>query len=229
MWFNHVVIAPWFPSLDSVPSPMSPVPDTRERILDAAKAAFHERGTSGARMQEIADAAGINKALIHYYFNNKDTLAAAVFQRELRTLVQPVMLTMASDMPLDDKVRTVIGMYLDRLSALPQMPGYILAEMHFHPERLSKLMTSITEGDPQDMAARVFARLGTQIDEAVEAGRMAPLSPHQFMVNLVALCVFPFAARPLLSFVMGGPDVFDTMIEQRRDSLTQFFLRGLRP
>lgn len=208
---------------------MSTAPDTRERILDAAKAAFHERGTSGARMQEIADAAGINKALIHYYFKNKDTLAAAVFQRELRTLVQPVLHTLASDLPLDEKVRTVIGMYLDRLPALPQMPGYILAEMHFHPERLSELMASIAGSDPQEMAGRVFARLGAQIDEAVGAGRMAPLSPHQFVVNLVALCVFPFAARPLLSFVVGGPDVFDTMIEERRESLTQFFLRGLRP
>ena len=208
---------------------MSTAPDTRERILDAAKAAFHERGTSGARMQEIADAAGINKALIHYYFQNKDPLAAAVFQRALRTLVQPVLHTLASDRPLDDKVRTVIGMYLDHLSDLPQMPGYILAEMHFHPERLSELMTSITGSDPQEMASRVFARLGAQIDEAVAAGEMAPLSPHQFMVNLVALCVFPFAARPLLSFVIGGSDVFDTMIDERRESLTQFFLRGLRP
>ena len=203
--------------------------DTKERILDAAKAAFHERGTSGARMQEIADSAGINKALIHYYFNNKDTLAAAVFQRELRTLVQPVLQTLASELPLEDKVRTVIGMYLDRLTALPQMPGYILAEMHFHPERLEALMTSITDRDPRDMADRVFARLGEQIDDAVASGRMAPMPPHQFMVNLVSLCVFPFASRPLLSFVLGGPDSFDTMIEERRDSLTQFFLRGLRP
>jgi AcrR family transcriptional regulator len=208
---------------------MSSATDTRERILDAAKAAFHERGTSGARMQEIADSAGINKALIHYYFKNKDTLAVAVFRRELRTLVQPVLQTLASDLPIEDKVRTVIGMYLDRLTELPQMPGYILAEMHFHPERLAELMTSITESDPRELANRVFARLGEQIDEAVTAGRMAPMPPHQFMVNLVALCVFPFASRPLLSFVLGGPDSFDTMIEERRDSLTQFFLRGLRP
>jgi AcrR family transcriptional regulator len=222
LWTPNAHFEPETPS-------MSPAPDARERILDAAKAAFHDRGTSGARMQEIADSAGINKALIHYYFKNKDTLAAAVFQRELRTLVQPVMQTLASDLPLDDKVRTVIGMYLDRLPALPQMPGYILAEMHFHPERLSELMTSITESDPQDLARRVFDRLGAQIDAAVAAGRMAPIPPHQFMVNLVALCVFPFAARPLLSFVMGGSEVFDTMIEERRESLTQFFLRGLRP
>jgi AcrR family transcriptional regulator len=180
-------------------------------------------------MQEIADSAGINKALIHYYFKNKDTLAAAVFQRELRTLVQPVLQTLASELPLEDKVRTVIGMYLDRLTALPQMPGYILAEMHFHPERLEALMTSITDSHPREMADRVFARLGAQIADAVEAGRMAPMTPHQFMVNLVSLSVFPFASRPLLSLVLGGPASFDTMIEERRDSLTQFFLRGLRP
>lgn len=208
---------------------MASEPDTRERILDAAKTAFHESGTSGARMQEIADSAGINKALIHYYFKNKDTLAAAVFQRELRTLVQPVLQTLASETPLEEKVRTVIGMYLERLAELPQMPGYILAEMHFHPERLGELMTAITQSDPHEMAERVFARLGQQIEVAVAEGRLAPIHPHQFMVNLIALCVFPFAARPLLSFVMGSPEVFDTMIDDRRESLTRFFLRGLRP
>lgn len=180
-------------------------------------------------MQEIADAAGINKALIHYYFKNKDTLAAAVFQRELGTLVRPVLTTLASDLDLDAKVERVVEIYMERLPALPQMPGYLLAEMHFHPERLSELMSSIAETEPQAMAERVFDRLGRQIDEAVAEGRMAPISPHQFLVNLVSLCVFPFAARPLLSFVMGGSEPFDAMIDERRRSLARFVTRGLRP
>jgi TetR/AcrR family transcriptional regulator len=203
--------------------------DSRERILDAARDAFLDRGTSGARMQEIADAAGVNKALIHYYFQNKDTLARAVFQRELKSLVQPVMNTLASQRPLEDKVRTVVGLYTEKLSAFPQMPGYVLAEMHFHPERLEEFVTSLTDVAPDVMGRTVFDVLGHQIDEAVAEGRMRPLPPRQFMVNLISLCVFPFAARPLLTLVTGGEAEFDAFIAERRDSLADFFLQALRP
>ena len=204
-------------------------PDTRERILDAAKTALLENGTSGARMQDIANEAGVNKALLHYYFRNKDNLAAAVFERELKGLMGPVLQAMASDLALEEKVRTAIGLYIERLSAFPQMPGYVLAEMHFHPERLEELFTSVAGMAPTAMADRVFGALGRQIDEAVAEGRIRPISPHQFMVNLVSLCVFPFAARPLLVLVTGGQDKFDAMIEERRESLAEFFLGGLRP
>jgi len=209
--------------------PTTTDPDTRERILDAAKTALLERGTSGARMQDIADEAGVNKALLHYYFRNKDTLAAAVFERELKRLMGPVLQTMASDLALEEKVSTAIGHYIERLSAFPQMPGYVLAEMHFHPERLEDLFTSVAGMAPTEMSDRVFRALGRQIDEAVAEGRMRPISPQQFMVNLVSLCVFPFAARPLLVLVTGGREQFDSMIEERRESLTEFFLGALRP
>jgi TetR/AcrR family transcriptional regulator len=203
--------------------------DTRDRILDAAKGVFLERGTSGARMQEIADTAGVNKALIHYYFRNKDTLADAVFHRELRALVQPVFHTLASELPLEEKVEATVGLYLDHLSAFPQMPGYVLADMHFHPGRLEEFFEAMTDVAPGPMGQRVFTALGRQIDEAVAQGRMRPLTPRQFMVNLVSLCVFPFAARPLLTLVMGGDDEFQTMIDERRTTLTEFFLGALRP
>ena len=188
-----------------------------------------ERGTSGARMQDIADSAGVNKALLHYYFQNKDNLSAAVFRRELRQLLQPVLQILASSRPLEDKVRMAVDLYLDRLSAFPLMPGYVLAEMHFHPDRLEELLTSITDLAPQEVGKTVFGALERQIGEAVESGDMRPVSPQQFLVNLVSLCVFPFAARPLLVLVTGGEDRFEAMIEDRRETLADFFLGGLRP
>jgi AcrR family transcriptional regulator len=206
-----------------------PDPDTRERILDAAKNVFLERGTSGARMQDIADAAEVNKALLHYYFQNKDNLSGAVFQRELGRLIQPVLQTLGSDLPLEEKVRTAIDLYLARLSAFPLMPGYVLAEIHFHPDRLEALLASVADVAPREIGTKVFAVLGRQIDDAVAAGRMRPISPHQFLVNLVSLCVFPFAARPLLVLVTGGDEHFDAMIEERRETLADFFLGALRP
>lgn len=204
-------------------------PDTRERILDAARHAFRERGTAGARMQEIADAAGVNKALLHYYFRNKETLAAGVFTRELQHLVRPVFSTLGSDRPLEEKVETVVGLYLDTLSAMPGLPAYVLSEIHYHPDRLPDFLGTVAGGDPRGRVHQAFQALGRQIHEEVAAGRMRPIEPAEFVTNLISLSVFPFAAAPLLRFMLGGDDSFHALIAARRDTLPGFFMRGLRP
>lgn len=208
---------------------MTPEPETRDKILDAAKTVFLEQGSSGARMQEIADAAGVNKALLHYYFRDKETLAGAVFQREFRRLVQPVMATLGSDLPLEDKVRRTVDLYVDGLSTFPLMPGYVMAEIHFHPERIEDFLASVADQQPAPLVRGVLERLGRQIEAEVAAGRMRPVPPRQFMVNLVSLCVFPFAARPLLRLILGGEEGFEQLIEERKATLADFFLSALRP
>lgn len=209
---------------------MTQDPETRNRILDAARQAFLRHGTSGARMQEIADEAGVNKALLHYYFGSKEQLAEAVFQRSASQLVPPVLEVLLSNAPIPEKVRRVVTIYLTVLPRAPELPPYILSEMHFHPERMERLVASLTGGRVQDFSDRLFEVLGPQIDEAVAAGTMRPISPHQFVVNIISLCVFPFAARPLLTLLLGGEDrVFDEFIEERSEVLTGFILGALQP
>ena len=202
--------------------------DTRDRILDAARTAFRERGTAGARMQEIADAAGVNKALLHYYFRNKETLARGVFLREMQHLVRPVFGVLGSERPLRAKVEAVVALYLDTLSAMPGLPAYVLSEIHYHPERLADFLSEVAGADPRGLADGVFAVVGRQIDEEVAAGRMTRIRPEEFVVNLISLCVFPFAAAPLLRFMLGGEAPLEELMARRRETLPDVFLRGLR-
>lgn len=213
----------------AVHEPATQDQDTRDRILDAAKRVFLRQGTAGARTQEIADEAGVNKALLHYYFGSKESLAEAVFRREAGRLLPPVIEVLASDAPLEEKVQTVVALYVERLTAAPQLPAYVLSEMHFHPERLRQFIGGVIGADPAAIAPRVFGALGRQIDAAVAAGRMRPVAPDQFMVNLLSLCIFPFAARPLLTMLLGGPEQFEAFIARRADGLPAFFLGALRP
>jgi len=209
---------------------MSAESETEDRILDAAHAVFLRQGTAGARMQEIADEAGVNKALLHYYFRSKERLAEAVFRRAARRLMPPMLAMMASDAPLDEKVRGLIRHELEMLSETPGLPGYLVCEMHHHPERLDQLMVGIVGASPRELASPVLARLGEQIEERVRTGEMRPITPEQFMVNLISLCIFPFAARAMLTAIFGqGPEGFDRMIEERKESLADFFLNALRP
>ena len=203
--------------------------DTEGRILDAARAVFIRHGTAGARMQDIAREAGVNQALLHYYFRSKDRLAEAVFRRTAVQLFPQVVQVITSDLPLDEKVARIVRIEIDHLSRTPGLPGYIISELHHHPERVRQLIAALTGAAPDDVRPRILGRLAQQIDAGVRAGRLHPIAPEQFLVNLLALCVFPFAARPML-FVLLGFDApqFDAFIEQRRDQLADFILRALR-
>ena len=200
---------------------------TEQKILDAADEVFVRRGTDGARMQEIAEQAGVNKALLHYYYRSKDRLAEAVFRRAAAALMPAVLEVMESDLALEEKVEQVVGRYMDQLSRRPYLPGYVISEITHHPGRLAPLVGAIAG---TRIKRQVLAKLGRQIDERVRAGTLAPIAPEQFLINLVSLCVFPFAARPILQALLGlDQKGFERFVEERRRVLPAFFARGLRP
>jgi AcrR family transcriptional regulator len=204
--------------------------DTEDRILRAAHTVFLRDGTAGARMQEIARVAGVNHALLHYYFRSKERLSEMVFRRAAMEFFPPVLATLASDEPLERKVVQVVHHELDSLTRLPYLPGYLIGELTHHPDRAEQLIAMVTGGPAQLMRERVLRVLERQIAERVDAGTMRPIRAEQFLVNLVALCVFPFAARPMVRAVLGHDDAgFADFIAARRTDLPIFFLAGLRP
>jgi AcrR family transcriptional regulator len=191
---------------------------------------FVRRGTAGARMQEIAAEAGANQALLHYYFRSKDRLAQAAFERAASQFMPAVIQVLASDLEIDAKVTRIIELELDHLAAAPYVPGYILSELTHHPERARQLIAAVTGQAPEDLRPLVVATLRKQIDQRVKRGTMRAIAPEQFIVNLMALCIFPFAARPMLAALLGMDQAaFEQFIARRRQELPAFFLGALRP
>ncbi len=204
--------------------------ETEQKILDAAQLVFIRRGTAGARMAEIAKEAGVNQALLHYYFRSKERLSNAVFQQIAARIFPALADTLATNASLGDKIDRVITLYLDGLSRSPFLPAYIIAELHHHPERVEQLLSKAMGAMPQGVLSPLLRKLGAQIEEEVAAGRMRPIAPEDFAVNLVSLCIFPFAARPMLRIVFGmDDDAFARFIEQRKTELPAFFRNALRP
>jgi len=204
--------------------------DTEQRILDAAHAVFVRHGTAGARMQDIAQEAGVNQALLHYYFRSKDRLSEAVFQRAAGQLFPQVIQVLGADTPLDAKVRQVVEIEIDRLSKAPYLPAYIISELHHHPERLVQLLSSAAGVSPDLVRSKIVPVVARQIDRAAADRRVRPIAPEQLLVNLLSLCIFPFAARPLLMAMLGLDDAgFGRFVAERRRELADFVLRALKP
>jgi AcrR family transcriptional regulator len=204
--------------------------ETEQKILDAARTVFLKRGTAGARMQEIAQEAGVNQALLHYYFRSKEGLSNAVFRQFAARIFPALAQVLGADIPLDEKIDRVVGLYLDNLTRNPFLPGYLISELHHHPERVEELFTAALGAAPGGVLSPLLAKLGQQIDAEVAAGTMRPIAPEQFAINLISLCIFPFAARPMLRVMLGmDDDAFARFIEQRKTELPAFFRNALRP
>jgi AcrR family transcriptional regulator len=181
-------------------------------------------------MQDIAREAGVNQALLHYYFRTKERLSEAVFHRAAGQLLPRVIEVMASELSIEDKVARVVELELDHLLRAPYLPGFIMSELHHRPERVRQLLSAVTGMMPEEVRPRVFTGLRRQLEEGARDGRFRPMPPDQFIVNLFSLCIFPFAARPMLMALLGfDQQGFERFIAARRAELADFVLRAMRP
>jgi AcrR family transcriptional regulator len=204
--------------------------DTERRILDAAKTVFVRRGTAGARMQEIAEEADVNQALLHYYFRSKEKLSEAVFREIAGRMFPAIIQTLGGDLSLDDKIEIIVETYLDTMSRTPFLPGYILSELHHHPERITQMIGNFAGIDLSKAARSAIDALDRQLAAEARAGRIRRVNAEQFVVNLLSLCIFPFAARPMLRAALGfDDDEFAQFIANRRKDLPQFIRNALNP
>jgi AcrR family transcriptional regulator len=197
--------------------------ETRERILSAAHRVFLRAGTAKARTQEIADEAGVNKALLHYYFGSKAALADAVFAQQAAQLLPRIFgILGAPDRSIAQKVHAVVDEQIAFHRANPYLAGFLATELHVEPDRIKRLLAP--HGTPP------LAVLEQQLRQAADAGTMRPMPVAQFVLSLMGALMLPFLMRPMVSlfFDLEG-DRFDAFLDERRALLPDFFLAGLQP
>lgn len=201
---------------------MSELSETEQKIFEAAREVFYEHGYDGARMQQIADRASINKAMLHYYYRSKDKLFEAVFRVSALKVFPKLFGIVETDMPIPEKLTRIVHAYIDLLRENPYLPGFVLQELRRNPTGLRKFVGRQAHG--------VFERLKVQIEEAAGRGEIRPIHPEQLLTNVIGLCVFPFIARPMIEAVMGmSHDEFEAFLEERKDAVSTFILDALRP
>jgi TetR/AcrR family transcriptional regulator len=197
--------------------------ETRDRILVAAHAVFLRKGTAGSRTQEIADEAGVNKALVHYYFGTKAALAEAIFERALGDIV-PRMFGILADpgRSIEEKIPAIVREQIGFHAERPYFAGYMVSELHNEPDRIVRLMARRGR-IPLDVLRR-------QLREAAAAGTIRRLSAEQFVANMMGLLIFPFAIRLALCELLGLDEAgWRGFLEERRRILPELILSGLRP
>ncbi len=196
--------------------------DTEARIFEAALKVFARKGKDGARLQEIADEAGIHRPLLHYYFRTKQQLYEAVAERLFTEFL------MSFDAPAEggrfaDTLRAFIGHYMDSVRQHRHAAMWMVTENMAGSPILGEMLARAfaTEGSPQ--RAMVEA-----VERAVESGEIQPVNPRQLMLTVVSACVFPFVTLPTVKMMnpLAAED-FDAYLEERKAHLFEVVYHGL--
>lgn len=196
--------------------------NTEEVILNAATAVFQKKGMDGTRMQEIADKAGINKAMLHYYYRSKQKLFEAVFKSAINLMAPKVIKIMETDEPLFDKIRNFTDKYITFISKHSFIPTFIIQELNRNPAMIKDVFVSKFDNS-------VKLKLVTQIEELIKKGEIRSIKPEQLLVNIISLSVFPFIAKPLLSAVLQKDEkAYKAFLEDRKTHVAEFVINAIK-
>jgi TetR/AcrR family transcriptional regulator len=194
---------------------------TEEKIFEAATEVFVEKGMDGARMQDIANQAGINKALLHYYYRTKEKLFNAVFEMIARKILKKFAPVFDENLSLEDKIRFFFREHISFLQENPRLPGFILNEVNRHPERIKKLLAGVDFGE-------IWLKLYDQHKTELKKYNITQAELPQLMISMAAISVFPFAAKGILEGILGKVNVsFNDFIEERKEFAAEFVIKAI--
>jgi len=157
--------------------------NTEEKIIQAAENEFIEQGYSGARMQSIANKAGINKALLHYYFRSKQKLFEVIFKTAFKLFIPKILgVFERNDVDFFEKIRIFTSEYINLIIKNPHIPGFILHELSNKSSTLSSIiMEQVINIEP----------IKLQIGEEIEKGTIKAIMPEQLIMNIIAKHCYP--------------------------------------
>jgi AcrR family transcriptional regulator len=198
---------------------------TEKTILDSARRVFTRKGYAAARMDEIAKEAGINRALLHYYFRSKERMFEKIFIERISQFFGGLVAILNSETPLTEKIRRIIDHDISTFQEHPELPLFIMQELSLNPERLPKFMQ-----EAGVYPKVVIDAFGAQVKKATRNGDMRATDGTQLLINIMSMCVYPFIARPMLRPALGlDEEGFRKMMERRKTEVAAFVMQSIKP
>jgi AcrR family transcriptional regulator len=194
---------------------------TEDKILEAAKKVFILNGLDGTSMQQIADEAQINKSLLHYYFRSKEKLFGTVLRFAFKFIVPQIQDILNSNDHIFIKIERLVSEYMEMLMKNKFIPAFIMHEINRNPDNLFQIMQN------SGVNPKIFI---DQFYDEIKKGTIRPMDPRHLIINMLSLCIFPVAARPLMQRVFFGNDekAYKQFLEERKKVVTDFIIQSIK-
>lgn len=202
--------------MDTAVTPTS----TEEKIKQAARKLFTQKGFAAVRTRDIAEEAGINLALLNYYFRSKQKLFDLVMLENFRQFLHIISGKIADEgLSINEKLEKIVEAYIDMLTLNPDLPLFILNEIRGNPGKIT------AEIDREFAPLRGL--LFKQLQAAGNQGHIKKMEPLHFLANLVGLTVFPFVGKPILQKITGTTDEAFYQYMQERKKLIPLWIKSI--
>jgi TetR/AcrR family transcriptional regulator len=197
--------------------------ESRAAILRAAVTEFAGHGIAGARTDAIARAAHVNKALLYYYYKDKDALYQAVLDHVFSGLRERVLPVLESDLEPCEKILEYLGRYFDYIAANPRFPRVVQAELtRIGPKGNTPMMRIARE-----YFAPIYRRIADTLREGVEKGQFRPVNPMDFLPSMVGIIIFYFSTAPAMKALLKIDPLSKERIAERRKFVLDFVSNAL--
>lgn len=197
--------------------------ESRAAILAAAAYEFAEHGIAGARTDTIANEARVNKALLYYYFKDKETLYGAVLDDAFSGLKKTVFQVLDGDLPPREKILAYAGAYFDFIASNQLYPRLMQREMMRAREGQSPHIEKVIKNYIQP----IFLRVSEVLRQGIAEGYFRPVNPAHFVQSIVAMIVFYFSSAPMMQKIVGFNPLTPERVAERRASVLDFISAAL--
>ena len=194
-------------------------PETAQRILAAAEKIFAQQGLAGARTDEIASAARVNKAMLYYYFSSKRRLHRAVLENLFKKLRDSVYPPRSSKTTSREQLLNYVNSYFDFLVSHPNFPRLVQRAVMEAGENFAWIAREYLIG--------FHRHVSRVIEDGIASGEFRKVDPHQAVLSINGLTVSYFAAAPIFSKVLGHNLLAPQALANRRRALLDFLKHGL--
>ncbi len=196
--------------------------DSEKLILKVAQKHFVSKGYVATRTQDIADDAGINKALLHYYYRNKEKLYKAVISKAFGEVMPIFASAFASNGTFWDKIKKIINTYIDTLRSHPELPIFIMTELS---QNNVSLIEELKKHSAIQPSIQQFLK---DIETEVATGNIREISSPQLVLNIIGMSVFPFMAKPIFTKLFEIPsEAFGALMEERKQTIYNFIRNAI--
>jgi TetR/AcrR family transcriptional regulator len=199
--------------------------DTEQKILNAATEIFLQKGKDGARMQEIADRAGINKALLHYYFRSKDRLFHEVFKNEVKTILNNILDAVSETEDFYNFLNQFVRTYLKFITPRRELMRFVLWEIDKSKETIGAYFWEVF-----NQHGYAENPLIGKIKHAIDEGQIKPVDPSHLMLSILGMCIFPFMAAPLVENILRYEIDLENpaFLKKREEGIVDLIWHGLK-
>ena len=190
--------------------------NSEERIKVAARKVFHQKGYAGTRTRDIAEEAGINHAMVNYYFRSKEKLFGIVMLETMTFFFKGVSTILNNEnTSLEEKIEQVVANYIDLLLEEPELPTFMFNEVRTNPEPFV--------ANTPILQALEHSVLALQYAEAVAQGRITEPNLIHTVLNVISLVIFPFIAQPIFTALSRtNKEAYKALMLERKKLIPQW-------